>query len=30
MAALWQGGERSVRDVQEAFAGGLAYTTSND
>ena len=27
MAALWQGGERSVRDVQEAFAGELAYTT---
>ncbi|HUL77599.1 MAG TPA: BlaI/MecI/CopY family transcriptional regulator [Vicinamibacteria bacterium] len=27
MAALWRGGERSVRDVQEAFAGELAYTT---
>jgi predicted transcriptional regulator len=27
MAALWQGGEKSVRDVQEAFAGELAYTT---
>jgi len=27
MTALWQGGERSVRDVQEAVAGELAYTT---
>jgi predicted transcriptional regulator len=27
MAALWQGGERSVRDLQEAFARELAYTT---
>ena len=27
MAALWQGGERSVRDVQEEFEGELAYTT---
>jgi predicted transcriptional regulator len=27
MATLWQGGERSVRDVHEAFAGELAYTT---
>jgi predicted transcriptional regulator len=27
MAALWRGGERSVREVQEAFAGELAYTT---
>lgn len=27
MTALWQGGEKSVRDVQETFAGELAYTT---
>jgi predicted transcriptional regulator len=27
MAALWQGGERSVRDVQEELGGELAYTT---
>jgi predicted transcriptional regulator len=27
MVALWLGGESSVRDVQEAFAGELAYTT---
>jgi predicted transcriptional regulator len=27
MLALWQGGESRVRDVQQAFAGELAYTT---
>jgi predicted transcriptional regulator len=27
MAELWRGGEKSVRDVQETFAGELAYTT---
>ena len=27
MQALWRGGEWSVREVHEAFAGELAYTT---
>jgi predicted transcriptional regulator len=27
MQAIWRGGEQSVREVHEAFAGELAYTT---